>query len=82
MSTHMFIKHFISEINATSYKPQVHPRPARAHVREPWTRPPAGTMKVNVDGAVVRYGDRGAAAAICRDHLGNYLGSVADLKIK
>ena len=32
-------------------------------------------MKVNVDKAVGRYGDRGAATAIFQDHLGNYLGS-------
>lgn len=75
MSTHIFIKHFIAEIKSISYKQQVAPQPARARVREPWIVPPAGTMKINVDGVVGRHGDRGVVVAICRDHLGNYLGS-------
>lgn len=32
-------------------------------------------MKINVDGAVGRDGNRGVAAATCQDLLGNYMGS-------
>ena len=32
-------------------------------------------MKINVDRAVGRHGNRGVAATICLDHLGNYMGS-------
>ena len=40
-----------------------------------WLPPAIGIAKINVDGAVLRYGRGGVAAAICHDHSGAYLGS-------
>ena len=42
-----------------------------------WLPPPNGKVKFNVDGAVARSWRGGAAAAICRDQDGLYLGSSA-----
>ncbi|KAE8777054.1 hypothetical protein D1007_50245 [Hordeum vulgare] len=55
------------------------------HVRHQatWRAPPVGSVKIHVDAAVGRHGDRGAFAAICRDDSRNFLEasavSVADL---
>ncbi|KAI4968640.1 hypothetical protein ZWY2020_045970 [Hordeum vulgare] len=40
-----------------------------------WTAPSTGLMKVNIDGAVSTNRQGGAAAVVCRDGAGNYLGS-------
>ena len=41
-----------------------------------WRPPNDGAcVKVNMDGAISRRGTTGAAAAVCRDGLGNYLGA-------
>lgn len=42
-----------------------------------WIAPPAGSVKVHVDAAVGRNGDRGAVAVICRNESGVYLGASA-----
>ena len=42
-----------------------------------WIRPTEGAAKFNVDGAFSCNGNKSAAAAICRDAGGNYLGSSA-----
>lgn len=41
----------------------------------PWSPPPRGYVKINVDGAVSKNDNRGAVASVCRDADGNYLGS-------
>lgn len=48
---------------------------SRADDASRWLPPPANFAKINVDGVVSRSGERGAAAATCRDHLGIHLGS-------
>ena len=43
-----------------------------------WQPPDDGAcVKINVDGAISRRGTTGAAAAVCRDRFGNYLGASA-----
>jgi hypothetical protein len=42
-----------------------------------WQPPMANLAKINANGAVVRHGRGGTAAAICHDHNGLYLGSSA-----
>jgi ribonuclease HI len=41
----------------------------------PWIAPPSSAVKVNVDAAVSKYGNRGVVAAICRDEHGAFLGA-------
>jgi hypothetical protein len=40
-----------------------------------WMAPSTGHMKINVDAAVSRHGNRGVVAAICRDEAGAYVGA-------
>jgi hypothetical protein len=42
-----------------------------------WIPPPTEIAKINVDTAVSRSEDQGAAAAFCQDNNGNYLGTSA-----
>ena len=42
-----------------------------------WSPPPAGWAKLNVDAAISRCGNKGAAAVVCRDYTGLYLGASA-----
>ena len=42
-----------------------------------WTPPVTGWVKNHVDAALLRNGDRGAIAAVCRDHTGMFLGASA-----
>jgi len=41
-----------------------------------WKHPPGGSVKINVDG-VAKVQNKGAAAAVCRDLTGRYLGASA-----
>ena len=73
-----FVNNFIAELgvlqsSGTSQETSSAPRP---QVRR-WLPPPAGCVKVNVDGAVARSHHGGAVAAVCRDQTGLYLGSSA-----
>lgn len=47
----------------------------KVNSRFPWSPPPPDFVKINVDGAISRDGNRGAVAAVCRDQIGKYLGS-------
>jgi len=38
-----------------------------------WIAPPNGFLKLNVDGAVVRSGDKGTVGVMCRDSTKNYV---------
>jgi hypothetical protein len=75
MSTHLFVKSYMAEFTAVAGPQRAASQQTRTSVRQPWIRPPLGYMKINVDSAIGRHGDGGVAAAICRDHLGNYIGS-------
>ncbi|XP_073362839.1 uncharacterized protein [Aegilops tauschii subsp. strangulata] len=78
LSTFSFVNRYLDELEVanlgrtTTTSPAVQQRPAR------W-RPPEdeACVKINVDGAISRRGTTGAAAAVCRGRLGNYLGASA-----
>jgi ribonuclease HI len=82
LSTFGFINSFLSELQSLA-KPSPHvvkPRvqaqgQTRLRRTQAWIPPPSGMAKINVDAAISRAGDKGAAGAICRDSNGNYLGS-------
>jgi hypothetical protein len=38
-----------------------------------WIAPSAGHMKVNIDAAISKHGNRGVVATICRDETGAYV---------
>uniref|UniRef100_A0A0E0LYL2 RNase H type-1 domain-containing protein n=1 Tax=Oryza punctata TaxID=4537 RepID=A0A0E0LYL2_ORYPU len=42
-----------------------------------WMPPPEGYLKINVDAAVSRSGNKGAVGAICRDTSGKFVGTTA-----
>jgi ribonuclease HI len=76
LSTHTFIISYLSELKElgkpTSKSESM--KPALSN-KGKWIPPPHEVAKINVDGAVAKVANRGAAAAICRDHNGIYLGS-------
>jgi ribonuclease HI len=77
LSTFGFINSYISELNAIA-KPSKNTsvgQQSRRKERAEWIPPPTGMAKINCDAAVSRSGDRGVAAAICRDSSGLYLGA-------
>lgn len=80
LATHKFVKHFLAELETISMLSQrTLQRPAVRAVVQQWTKwipPPNGFMKINVDAALSDTG-LGAAAAVCRDSTGLYLGSSA-----
>ena len=76
LSTHCFIQAYLADLQLSqpSSAPTVrlNCRPSRS-----WVRPEADMIKINVDGAFARNGRCSAAAAVCRDYNGAFLGSSA-----
>ena len=52
------------------------PSPAAPRTRA-WLSPDSEAVKFNCDGALSTLGDKGAAAVICRDKSGKFLGASA-----
>lgn len=76
LSTHLFVKHFISELDVTAKaKPDKKGRVQQGPRHQSWIKLPTGFIKLNVDGAVSKQGNRGSVAAVCRDDRDHYLGS-------
>lgn len=77
MSTWCFVKKFLEDLEiANNRQPKVHVTPIQRS--EPkWIPPASETANFNVDGGLSRQGDRGAAAVVCRDDKGCYLGASA-----
>lgn len=78
-ATSLFVSRFIRDLELINTKPQHTLQAApwvnvAAHARP--KAPPAGYVKIHVDGAVLR-NRRGSAAAVCRDQAGNYMGTSA-----
>jgi hypothetical protein len=75
LTVYGFITNYLAELNQiqTINNPrlQVPAVPPAA----PWIAPPSSAVKVNVDAAVSKYGNRGVVAAICRDEHGAFLGA-------
>ena len=78
MATHKFVKHFITEldtINLLSRRKMLRPSVwVPAQPVSGWTPPPSGHMKISVDAGLSNTGTA-AAAVVCRDSTGLYLGS-------
>nr|XP_020198524.1 uncharacterized protein LOC109784346 [Aegilops tauschii subsp. strangulata] len=80
-ATHAFVTSFISELESLKTPVCVVQNAAMTSsgVRHTstWLAPAVGVVKIQVDGGQARNGRSGAAAALCRDHHGLYLGSSA-----
>ena len=79
--THEFVTSFISELESLKTPAYVVQNAATtssgARRTSTWLAPAVGVAKIQVDGGQARNGRSGAAAALCRDHNGLYLGSSA-----
>lgn len=70
-----FVESYLQELQQIpTCTPRVQVIAAPAQQRR-WIPPPAGVVKINVDGALARNSRVGVAAAICRDSNGAFLGS-------
>ena len=76
-ATHAFVMNYIAELDAivepNNSGVQVAPPDARQSTSH-WRAPHMGVAKIQVDGGIARNRRSGAAAAVCRDHSGFYLG--------
>ncbi|KAE8777846.1 hypothetical protein D1007_49347 [Hordeum vulgare] len=75
-ATHQFISRFIHELEllpCKERKKQPAPKPAVVKPKAP----PSGYSKIHIDAAISKVPKKEAAAAVCRDGTGNFLGSSA-----
>jgi ribonuclease HI len=77
LSTHVFIKKYLSELDWVQGAQQNVPPVAGRTEPVKWIRPDHGVMKLNVDGAVAKTMERGAVGVVCRSDQGVYLGASA-----
>ena len=77
ISTHAFIVRYLNELNSVSLKENTKVGNSRVRVPARWIPPPEEMVKINVDGAFAKNLIRGAAAAVCRDARGEFLGAAA-----
>jgi hypothetical protein len=75
-STHQFINRFLADLELLPKKSVKIPSLPRRGPGRP-KAPPPGFLKVHVDAAVSKLHKQGAAAAVCRDNAGNFVGSSA-----
>jgi hypothetical protein len=80
ISIHGFITSYLSELQ--TIPSFIAPKPKQTKAIAPravprWNPPPISVAKINVDAAVSRGKDQGAAAAFCRGSNGVYLGASA-----
>ena len=77
LSTHAFISRYIAEVASLGKRPapKNSSRVLQERRRIPWTPPPAGFVKIQVDGAVAKCQNKGAYGAICRDENGHFMGA-------
>lgn len=80
LSTMAFINRYLEDLEIVAEhasKYYVRKVPGARPKQAPW-RPSEGlTVKINVDGGLARNGRRGAAAAVCKDSSGYFLGALA-----
>ena len=75
-STHQFIARYLADLELLPKKLERATRQPRGGPIRP-KAPPTGFSKIHVDAAVPKLHNQGAAAAVCRDISGNYVGSSA-----
>jgi ribonuclease HI len=84
LSTHLFIQRFLQELEQTEKNGAGHIHKATHAITKNesrWTPPAPGLVKINVDGAVARGESKGAAACVCRDSNGVFLGASATVYV-
>lgn len=73
---HGFILRYLADLEIVSNMAQKREPQVQQGRRPPrWIPPTDGMVKINVDGGIAKNNRKGAAAAICRDGQGVYLGS-------
>ncbi|XP_051221399.1 uncharacterized protein [Lolium perenne] len=77
LSTHLFISRYLSELQGLKNTQAEKPGELASRVEARWIPPLGGFSKLNVDGAVAKTQKRGAAACVCRDEEGRFLGASA-----
>jgi hypothetical protein len=78
LSTHGFVNIFLAEIQSLAKPERVSIRNLEVRPQAKWLPPPTAIPKINVDASVSKKsGEKGVAAAICRDNLGVNLGALA-----
>lgn len=77
-ATHGFILRYLADLDIIACTPQKQGRATQRALQAPkWIPPAKGMVKINVDGGIAKNRCKGAAAAVCRDAQGIYLGSSA-----
>lgn len=78
VSTWCFINRFLEDLEIAAISQQKSRAVSPVLRAAPRWIPPVNELaKLNVDGGLSRQGNRGAAAVVCRDHTGRYLGASA-----
>ena len=75
LSTHLFVTRFIAELDQLQEPSASHAIMNTDATSSAWVLPAEGCAKINADGGISLDHNVGAAAAICRDREGNFLGS-------
>jgi ribonuclease HI len=76
LSTRLFIKRYLDELEWTPQSDKT-TRGIIKPASSAWIRPPAGCMKLNVDGAVAKSTAKGAVGVVCRNDQGIFVGASA-----
>ena len=73
-----FINRYLQDLETTAASlPKAYGGALQRRVRRGWLPPAETEVKINVDGGLSRSGNKGAAAAICRDCNETFLGASA-----
>jgi ribonuclease HI len=79
LSTHLFVESFIRELEIVDKKKLTAPSLGPKATPKKWVAPMTGHAKINVDAAVRKNENFGAAAAVCRSEDGVFLGASAQV---
>lgn len=74
--THFFVQIYLSDLKVCKTKHQPRQEAANTPVHHPrWIPPVQGIAKIHVDGVVSRSSSKGSISVVCRNSVGDYLGS-------
>jgi hypothetical protein len=79
LTVHMFVQNFVSDLNLSEQEKKKQAPAMHVPTNEGWILPPSGMAKINIDPAVGKNSIRGAAAAVARNELGEFLGASATI---